>query len=329
MPLPVGAVELPGKRGLRSKVYTTPSGPRRLRTGINILHTPDDYAAFDRGDPVIWSDVNTEIGPNFNAWYTVERRGGKMRVSFKRGGHIDFDLDGIPFPAPTVNGDKLEWNDIAPDLDLWIQHRPAGVEVFKRIKGASAPTSLKWNMRERPGSFRVQTATRGRDGAGNEVELTHSITQPTQVGQDRVYDFTEQFTGHAFARDPQTRVKSRVNRFQYPVVIDASFTENIVAEGDDGHSYPGAGTWDNYSITMGYYSYYPGWRFQGIALDGTETIDSSYLYVYVNNVTNGGDDGTLKIDDVDSAAAFSNSSRPPSTSFSGYGCWDRDWETYR
>ena len=325
--VPPNGVEVVERRQLRAKVFDLGDGKRQYRTGIAVVHTPSDYGAFTHGDPHTWDEVNLEIGPDFNAWYTVKRVGGKIRVDFKRGGHIDVDLDGTPFPAPVVNGNKLEWDDIEPDLDIWMEANGAQVEFYKRIKAPGA-RSLKWNFRENAGRFKVQTNTSGMDAKRRQLHITHVVTPRKPVGQDETWGFTETITGKTLVRNRTTRQKEISADITYPIVVDALITEDIVAEGDDGFMFDadgGYGSWNTDVVAFGNDYYYGGLRFQSIALANTVTIDSSYLKGYVGYETGGGWAPTVAIDNVDDAAVFGDDDGPPDWSFTPYAgghSWD-------
>ncbi len=106
-------------------------------------------------------------------------------------------------------------------------------------------------------------------------------------------------------------------------MIDATVTEAAVADVDDGSCLTSGSTWTSSAFRC-YGAYSPGLSFRVLDLDGTETIDSAYIYAYVTASASA--DQEIYIDDRDSAPGFYSGSCPPVTDFTGYSAGGDRWE---
>ena len=327
---PVRETEVLAARAEYSKTFTMPDGRIRTLSRLRPIHWLQAGA---------WTDVDAtpQTIDGGITWrptavpYTAEFRPGSWVLRFQspRGGDVTLrltGLDGLPPGLPglvTLRGTTLRV-PVALDLELEIRFRARGVEIVKWLRGALAPRRLTWGIvaGDTTGLYLPLMNTIGRDnveaGAVSRqidllnrrrmIELLHTRTpddllrNPGKV----TYAVTEEVTGRTYYVDPVTRERSLVDELQWPVEIDVTVTESIVADGDDGRSGTGSAYWRiNYikcdSATVA------AFRFQTVNVPQGQVLDSA---TFTMNVTSrsGAGNATFAGEDVDDAAAWADTS---------------------
>jgi hypothetical protein len=262
--------------------------------------------------------------------YTVEWNSQTLTISYasKLGGEVSVRLkalDGgvVPIPSPAVVQDDSVRCFVGKDLELRVQFRPEGVEIFKILHNANAPKGLTWEVVEgllsnirldlmNTSGFDNQSLLAARTGEfrrRRRIEMVHSRTLDDLLVNPgkKTYTVTETFTGRTRLTDPATRARSWVAGVVYPVEIDVTINETIVADADDGHEF----------FSLWYSSYggvhflnpnnNPGYRFQTVDVPQGVTIDSATLTL---EVTSAGASGSLFGNDVDDAPVWADSAGP-------------------
>jgi len=250
----------------------------------------------------------------------------------KRGGDVSVRLvalDGAVVPGkigpPTVDGQSLR-AFVAPELEIELRVRPYGVEIFKILYGPTAPRSFTWEVVEgETSNIAINLMeTRGRDNllltearklasglnARRAVELTHVRSEDDLLVNSgkTTYSVIESFTGKTQVIDPETRARTWVDEVEWPVAIDVTITETIVANDDDGTG--GAANWSANFIRTGMaYSTdsHGGFRFQTVNIPQGQILDSAILTINVTFSGGGsGESGTVAGHAVDNAPVWVN-----------------------
>lgn len=355
IPTPPGAVKVTAKRSPRSKTFTLPSGSQRLVQPIReLVHFESTPGAND------WQDIDTSISFSSGffrvggAPYTIEMLPDAVGFNYtnRAGGSVEMrlvELSDTPIAAlllsivPRIDGNKLWYDNIVGDLDIYFELKTYGVETWKVVKDSGAPHIVKWSIREEGNrSFRVNTVVEAKDNE-NRVPLTGSraasdtklwrfaevdVTVSPKIrvlGADE-YTIREHLTGNTAHRDSASRTRNfEPGKIIYPVRIDQDITESITTEGDDGAWDEGSSTWVtdddgvhgfwNQYAGSGTNSSWPGYRFQTVNIPVGATIDTAAMSYTVDATEGTGMAGDLSADDVDDAPVFGNSSAPPNNSF--------------
>ncbi len=210
------------------------------------------------------------------------------------------EADGVAIkPSPAiVSQNKLLYKDIAPDLDCELTATPAGIIAFVVLKSDLAPKTFTWEVK---GERTLMEPVRGHDANGQNLKL-----QEVWAG-DRL---TIEWGGEL---QPVWR-RNRAKPISYPVRIDPTVNEDIVAGADDAFSAVGGpfftqynnklygGRFDNGDLQIGL-------RFQTVAIPAGSTIDSAEIALNVNDTTGPDSHLTLAAVADDDLAAFSASNR--------------------
>lgn len=347
---PAGAVyELIDQRNIRSKVWSMGGRRRALAVGMSVQHVPNDVQSWAKGEAVQWDEVDPQpvfVDGKFRvgrAWYEIELDpqsfqfsyvskvdGHRLSVALSRlGGALIGQID--TRYAPEIRGDSVVFVGIRPELDLELEFRPHGVEIWKHLNGARAPREFEWEVLEDESpESRVTFETLGYDNQSNlprDGRKRRSMHIETALGvvnrEGRVLRrYSERWTGKTLRRDAVTRVIGLADDVLYPAAIDLTINEAITASGDDGTEDVSDGTWaDLYHAYYGSRNYYlgtidreqAGWRFQAVTgIASGDTVNSATLTLNVNTVQAGGVTATIYGYDTDDAAAWVNTTVLPS-----------------
>jgi hypothetical protein len=227
---------------------------------------------------------------------------------------------------PLRQGRSVIWADCLPGVTIGLRVFPHGVAWVKRLANAAARRSFTWRI-ERPSNLAGVIAMPeivGKDNVLRDVVGARGVTEqrsyPLELtlteqlvsdnGTTRITNVTETWTGRILKPGgPATDVV-------YPVEFDPSFTETITAGTEDGSENVGTSDWSDTNHDIGDYyntqNRHGGLRFvvdDGSGPNSGDTIDSATLTVYHTWHT-GSPDFDIYGDDVDNAAAWSDTSRP-------------------
>lgn len=330
VPLPIDAVrELTEYRTPRSKRFLLPSGEQKIHCRLGLVHYLDeadgqfkDIELETEIEPGSGDVVATRLPYRFRllrqgVGFTIRfRGGGTVRVELRRvGGDNVSQTAEFPF---TRNGREITFEDVATDLDVVLRINRGGIQIFRRLKSASAARAWRWAViHDAAGLAKVDTEIRGRDNSKRRLAgltLTNGSGVDIGGGMTR-YLCDETWDGTVITRDPVTRIPSVTSDPQYPVLIDPDVTEEIAATAEDGYQYRKLTVYlENYYNTLGiYFSTYtlePMWRFTTVPVAQGATISLAELKVNVKIAYLGGGGGTIYGAVEDSAAAWTNATRP-------------------
>lgn len=213
--------------------------------------------------------------------------------------------------TPTITGNTITW-DIAPDTKIQLVAKLQGVEFFKLINSPQGLHTFNWEITGNTEMFLGMTE--GKDAEKRNLEV---VSERTETNGKVLY--SETITGRVSKRfDPKTRIKKYTNEITYPLKVDVAVNEVITVNNDDGQE---SLTYTNWNARTGanvtWYTgnfggtaiYNGGVRFQTVAIPQGSTINSATLTINLV-VEIGTPTATIYGDDVDSAAAWSNTSRP-------------------
>lgn len=309
-------VEVVEKRTERSKTFSIGPNTFHLSQSIGPVHYKDENgdwqeidltfrAAETEGGLVYRMDKAAYIAEVFTdrvGWRHTSREGWWRQVEL-------LAIDGRPVEyggTVRVNDNVVLYDGVAPGVDMKVCAYRLKSEVFKKLE---QPCELTWRVTQSDGAGGTfQEKTAGWDKGGDTLEMVTRLEGET---------FTERWTGRVSkVVDKRTRRKAWTTEPEYPVVVDASITENIAANADDGLEEKGSaattGSWrPNYVIVgnTGYFIEHAGLRWQTLAIPTGATVSSATLTL--NVVFKSGTPNTrLYADDVDDAAAWSASNKP-------------------
>jgi hypothetical protein len=325
-----GAIEVISRRTPFSKTFQRPDGKAHLSVGVAPMHWHDGAGWVDIDEAPITLDGGktwtTRSTPYSLAWdaqllelsYT-SKRGGDVRVKLVA-------LDGSPVPtvtaAPVTEGRSIRVM-VVPDLEIELRVRPYGVEIFKILHSAAAPSALTWEIVEGDlSNIRFDpTNTVGRDNLHKKsaarrtefaqqrmVEITHDRS-PDDLAKHpgkKTYSVTESFTGRTRVVDSETRARSWKAEVEYPVEIDVKVSGTNVADDNDGYGLSASDYWRNVLITT-QATKLGAVRFQTVNVPQGQVIDSAFLGVNVTLISGTGS-ATLKGQALDEAPAWPNGS---------------------
>ena len=340
--------ELVEMRQATSKTYQLPNNQHKLVAGLSHVHYKDDPNNPDNqsdGQPNRWKDIDLTIldvnGKKVikKAMYDLEIWTDRVGYTYtsKYSGRVDVELikvnNGFVGNNFTIrqDGNKLFWDGVGQDLDLYVDAGIDKVEIFKVLKSGRAAKKLKWKITEDIGGrARFITKIVGKDSAKNALNIKTTIgTKTKKIGRTlneyNSFEFDEEWTGEiGEILDPTTRQKTWTTNVVYPVVIDASTTASIDTNWDDGHSYTifnGSSTtfsaWVSASAKCGQNSVGStrhwrdlGLRFAGVSIPRDSSITSATLKVFVDSLTGNTQNIKWYGDNTGNAAAWSLSNLP-------------------
>lgn len=236
-------------------------------------------------------------------WRHISRRGGWMQMEL-----LAIDGEPVTGPSPRVVDDQVFWDQVIPGVDLKLVAYPGGSEMFKRLDG---PRELEWLVTQSPDfAGRLNETLTGWDRRGDRLEIITSRDGDV---------FRERWTGRVSrVVDPVTRRKEWVFPDQPGrVVVDASISEDIVANADDGFSLSNNNTWRSAAETNWYWGAFNGstnlsnaaLRWQTLAIPAGASIDAATLTVNIT-IDSSAPPARIYGNDVDDAPVWSNSNLP-------------------
>jgi hypothetical protein len=210
--------EIVSARTLVSKTYDAGNGKKRLRQSMGPVHYLEDDNS--------WQEVDltpVDMGDHWRiekAFYrlTIWKDVPGIEYESRAGGSATVTIDTIggnrpATVAPVLDGLACRWADCAPDFDLEMIFRPAGIEWVRALKSERAPREWAFLVEER--GKPVDQSARGKDASGRALDLAGTTGE---VGGKRVV--AESFEGRVSAVvDPKTRKRAWIDAVEYPVRI--------------------------------------------------------------------------------------------------------------
>ncbi len=249
------------------------------------------------------------ILPEAIGYRYVSRRAGWMEMEL-----LSINGEEPNPPAPHRQDDRVYWNDIIPGVSMYLEVRPEHPEMFKVYD--MAPVTTRWRITQSPdfaGQFNPKT--RGKDHADANLEIQTSY-------EDGI--FTETVTGRVSrVVDKRRRKKAWHEDATFPLLMDASITEDIGVTSDDVSSYRGGSVYPtftnsfqnsaNVAVTLErnassvfYVVQIGGFRFQTLAIPKGSTITRATLTVNVTQVTSGPAISKFYADAIDDAPMWAD-----------------------
>lgn len=334
--------EMPERRTMNSKTMLLDSGKRHLSHRIGPVHYQDDPSApmGEGWDEIDLTPVRVAGGWRIQkAFYDVFIPDGRPGFQYrsKRGPLTTIELESVDGREPDMSAmqvrvvdNQVLFDNVDPDLDMKVLLRQGYAEIFKAIKTPAAARQFRWRVTEdandeeqRPARFDRKTlgvekrAARAQDTG--RMEIANRVLGEQLRGNRREFTFEEAWSGRVSRiADARTRRRGWFDDPVYPVIVDASVTENIAANVDDGHGINvEPGFWFSQVGTTTLYwkgghasfSYHPGLRYRSVAIPSGATIDSGTITLNVLAIA-GSPSLKLYGDDVDDAALWSGSNRP-------------------
>lgn len=297
------------KRKMNSKTFLLDNGKRMLRTGIRKpLHYVDQDGkladidvtpTLDRGQHFISkAPYKARIGRDFPGYRYTGARG---TISAEL---VAINGNPIAKREPDYADKRFCWRGIALDADCTIIPRNAALAALVTLHSENAPRSFTWEIL---GDRAMMRPVIGRDAGGRSLELGQEWN-----GDRLTITWTGRIIDGKSARRGQAGDKPK-----YPVWIDPTVNEGIVAGADDASS-----SWSQNGAVLrgfannatrlfagtfstGYSLSYAGMRFQSIPIPNGTTIDSAVLTIDITDRT-GTPSLRLYAVDTDDAAAFAN-----------------------
>lgn len=302
--------ELVKKRNLRSKTFDLGGRKRLLRLGVKKpLHYVNEQGKLEdidltptlaRGQHFISkAPYKARIGRDFPGYRYTGARG---TISAEL---IAINGNSITKREPEYADKRFYWRGLSFGVDCTIIPRNAGLNALVTLHEANAPRKFTWEIL---GDTAMMRPIVGRDALGRTLEL-----EQEWIGDRLTITWTGKIIDGKRARKGEPLQEPR-----YPVWIDPTVNEAIVAGADDVWSFTGIGSDfrpNNTNLYMGTYgtgSYYShaGLRFQTIAVPNSATINSAVLTIDILSIT-----GTPSVkvygNDVDDAAVWADPGNLP------------------
>lgn len=304
--------EIVEKRNLRSKTFDLGGRKRLLRLGIKKpLHYVNEQGQLD----------DIDLTPTLDrGQYFISKAPYKARIGRDFPGYRYTGARGtISAELVAINGNPIArreseyadarfyWRSISLDTDCTIIPRNARLDAIVTLHSENAPRSFSWEIL---GDKAMMRPVIGRDASGRPLELEQEWNDDrlTITWAGRVIDRKAARRGGAIAGP------------KYPVWIDPTVNEEIVAGADDASSgWNNAGASFSFfenanahlsagTFSTGNYRPYAGVRFQTIAIPNAATIDSAVLTLDMTgiNAVTGAPSLRVYAADVDDAAAFTD-----------------------
>lgn len=316
-------VEVVEKRTERGKTFDLGGGYFHLSQSIGPVHYKDEngdwqeidlsFRFVEAAEGAVWRmDKAAYICDVFTdrvGWRHTSREGWWRQCEL-------VSVDGVPVVFDRLprlgEANVVLYDGVTPDLDVKVVAYRLKSEKFHK---PAKPMTLTWRVTASDGAGGTfQEKTRGWDKGGDTLEMVSALDGET---------FTETWTGRVSkVVDKRTRRKAWTTEPEYPVMVDASITENIVANVDDGHegmtAYPFTqAVWASISgpyINAGGIEYtaerQPGFRFRTLALPAGATINAATLTLNIVVNVWGTPQLNLYGDKVTDAAMWSNGNLP-------------------
>lgn len=226
-------VEVVEKRTERSKTFSIGPNTFHLSQSIGPVHYKDENGDWQEID-LSFRAAETEAGLVYRmdkaayiaevftdrvGWRHTSREGWWRQVELVA-------IDGRPVEyggTVRVNDNVVLYDGVAPGIDMKVCAYRLKSEVFKKLE---QPCELTWRVTQSDGAGGVfQEKTAGWDKGGDTLEMVTRLEGET---------FTERWTGRVSkVVDKRTRRKAWTTEPEYPVVVDASISENIAAQADN------------------------------------------------------------------------------------------------
>ena len=317
-------VEVVEKRTERGKLFNIGPNTFHLSTSIAPIHYKDEDGKWQEID-LSFRFVETPEG----AVYRMDKAAYQCDVFVDRVGwrHTSREgwwrqcelthVDGVPVAyagLPRVNDNVVLYDGVTPELDVKVCAYRLKSEKFHK---PSRPMTLTWRVTQSEGAGgSFQTETAGWDKRGDRLEMVSELVGET---------FTERWTGRVSkVADAKSRRKRWAEEPEYPVVVDAAISEDIVATIDDvegaqsryivtyAANLIAAG---NFRMGVSAQSYVGGFRFDGgmrwrtLGIPNGASVTAATVSLSVVSKT-----GTPAVrfyaDDVDDAALWSAANLP-------------------
>lgn len=306
-------VEVVEKRTERSKTFSLGPNTFHLSQSIGPVHYKDENGDWQEID-LSFRAAETEAGLVYRmdkaayiaevftdrvGWRHTSREGWWRQVEL-------LAIDGRPVEyggTVRVNDNVVLYDGVAPGVDMKVCAYRLKSEVFKKLE---QPCELTWRVTQSDGAGGTfQEKTAGWDKGGDTLEMVTRLDGET---------FTETWTGRVSkVVDKRTRRKAWTTEPEYPVVVDASITEEIAANADDGYESNSANWFFAYDANqIGRQAAtvaHAGLRWQTLAIPNTATVSAATLTVRAT-VRSGTPAFRVYADDVDDAVAWSANNRP-------------------
>lgn len=302
--------EITSKRNLHSKTFDLGNGKRMLRSGIrkplhyineqSKLEDIDLTPTLDRGQHFISkTSYKARIGRDFPGYRYTGARG---TISAEL---VEINDNPVAKREPEYADKRFYWRGLSLGVDCTIIPRNAGLDALITIHDKNTPRKFTWEIDDTAGMMRPIV---GRDALGRTLELEQEWS-----GGRLTITWTGKVIDGKWARRGEPLQEPK-----YPVWIDPTVNEAIIAGADDVWSFTGAGSDfrpNNTNLYMGAYStgnYYfnAGLIFQTIAIPNSATINSAVLTIDILSIT-----GTPSVkvygNDVDDAAVWANPGNLP------------------
>lgn len=335
-----GKTEVLDRRTAYSKTYQIqqergqPDNKFLVLANINRSHYKDDYS--DDSEP--WKEIDLTIETKDSkeviekSPYNMEVWTDKVGYSYrsKKGGRVDVELvevDGSPVDLSNMTfrkeGNQLFWENVAPDVDIKVVCFPDFAETFKLLKTDSAAKEFKWKISEDVETkARFRHGISGMDDDGRALEIQTELTDPVEQSSSETgnrfkrFYFTERWTGRTSrVLSDRTRQKTWVDGVKFPVMIDASTSEDVADTADDGSAwstswFPNRGEiYAGWSTFFGDSARQAGIRYRTLAIPQGATIDSASMQFDKTRIY-GSPQLKIYADDVDDAALWSSGNLP-------------------
>ena len=266
--------EITNLRKRFSKTLDIGGGKRR----VELSGRPRHYRDPSDGS---WKDIDTtpqETGGGQFKPVAVQQLlnigpGPAYRYHTKGGRPLIVALLGGRDVVPVIEDKSVVFHDIFPDTDYVMIPLEEGCATFLRLKSAAAPREWQWLT---TGATDLLQPIVGRDASGRDTELQKELrgSKLSVVWSGRVAHRNDLRDGTGYADDAV-----------YPVLIDPTVNEAIVASADDRlESMAMGGLYtDSTFLSAGVYNNavnHVGWRFQVVDVPQGATINSAEFSIY-------------------------------------------------
>jgi len=321
--------EIIAKRSECSKTFKVSPGNEKLVHFFAPVHYKNDINNSSEG----FKDINLEIVEGVDYFEVTQtpyhlkifkdsvgfeyesKRGGKIIVRLKSLDRVSID-DLTLNINPEIIGDRLYWKDVFGTLDIYVQLKNLGIEVFKILKTEAAAHEFEWEYEEfdlGKGHINKESKNLAWDDGKNIVQIVSEEKQ-AKGKSNNFKSIIQKVEKKIVLKDKKTRIKSLVDGVVYPVLVDApDISESIGVDTDDGYEKVGSANWayasSSIPIGSGAGNFNVGFRFRDIQIPIGTNITSAKLNLKVLSVSG---TPTIKVygDDVNDAAVFSNSNLP-------------------
>jgi len=251
---------------------------------------------------------NLTIMKNEIGFTYTSKKGGTVKVKLSKIGMVD--VNGNINISPRVEDNKIWWDNVVSDLDIYLEFKSASLQFFKVLKTNNAPKEFEWEVEEdEQHSLKVNNKHLGWDEDKAQVKLNKEIKNERIENNKKKYILREVIENKTAEKSKKTRVKNWTDKIKYPLLIDIpDITEDIVADVDDGRSaYYGPGSSYFYFTQVslqvaGSTGGFGGFRYRGVNVPQGATIDLAVIKIETGS--DGGWAGYVYGNDADTAALW-------------------------